>query len=94
LLCSLSATFIFPIIQAQNIEDGPEPNGKGIVYRVNQDDDHCRRESIRWKLIRNYSKYFACGIRIFFVMDVDPVTRNFWNKEIDPDYEDEMNNRC
>ena len=76
--------------QAQNIEDGPEPNGLGGVLRVTQDG-----EIVNGDLIFGdespLNLYYAMGIRNSFGMDFDPVTGNLWDTENGPTAGDEIN---
>ena len=63
--------------QAQNIIDGPAPNGLGGVLRITQDggivdpDDPIFGEGLPLNI------YYAMGIRNSFGMDFDPLTGNF-----------------
>ena len=76
--------------QAQNIEDGPEPNGLGGVLRITQDGDIAEGEAI-FGDESPLDLYYAMGIRNSFGMDFDPVTGNLWNTENGPAAGDEIN---
>ncbi len=76
--------------QAQNNENGPEPNGLGGVLRITQDGDIVEGNAI----FGNESPldlYYAMGIRNSFGMDFDPVTGNLWDTENGPFTGDEIN---
>jgi len=76
--------------QAQNNEEGPEPNGLGGVLRITQDGQVVNGEVI----FGNESPldlYYAMGIRNSFGMDFDPVTGNLWDTENGPTAGDEIN---
>ena len=76
--------------QAQNIEDGPEPNGLGGVLRVTQDGDIVKDDVI-FGDESPLNLYYAMGIRNSFGMDFDPVTGNLWDTENGPTAGDEIN---
>ena len=61
--------------QAQNNENGPEPNGLGGVLRVTQDGDIVKGDVIFGEE-SPLNLYYAMGIRNSFGMDFDPVTGN------------------
>jgi aldose sugar dehydrogenase len=77
--------------QAQNIIDGPAPNGLGGVLRITQDggivdpDDPIFGEGLPLNV------YYAMGIRNSFGMDFDPLTGNLWDTENGPVAGDEIN---
>lgn len=76
--------------QAQNNEDGPEPNGLGGVLRITQNGQVVQGEAI----FGNESPlnlYYAMGIRNSFGMDFDPVTGSLWDTENGPYTGDEIN---
>ena len=75
--------------QAQNIQDGPEPDGTSTIYRIDQDGAPVGGNP--FEDIENLDKSYAYGIRNSFGMDFDPVTGNLWNTENGPDYGDEIN---
>ncbi len=76
--------------QAQNIEDGPEPNGLGGVLRITQDGDIVEGDTI-FGDESPLDLYYAMGIRNSFGMDFDPVTGNLWDTENGPTAGDEIN---
>ena len=76
--------------QAQNIEDGPEPNGLGGVLRITQDGQIVPGDAI-FGDESPLDLYYAMGIRNSFGMDFDPVTGNLWDTENGPDTGDEIN---
>ncbi|VFJ14845.1 Soluble aldose sugar dehydrogenase YliI [Candidatus Nitrosocosmicus franklandus] len=76
--------------QAQNIEDGPAPNGLGGVLRITQDGQIVPGEPIFGDELP-LNLYYAMGIRNSFGMDFDPVTGNLWDTENGPATGDEIN---
>ncbi len=76
--------------QAQNIEDGPEPNGLGGVLRVTQNGQIVQGDVI-FGDESPLNLYYAMGIRNSFGMDFDPVTGNLWDTENGPAMGDEIN---
>lgn len=76
--------------QAQNIRDGPPPNGLGGILRVTQDGDIVPGESIFGDKLP-LSIYYAMGIRNSFGIAFDPVTGNLWDTENGPSFGDEIN---
>jgi glucose/arabinose dehydrogenase/plastocyanin len=76
--------------QAQNIEDGPEPNGLGGVLRVTQNGDIVKGDVIFGEE-SPLNLYYAMGIRNSFGMDFDPLTGNLWDTENGPTAADEIN---
>ncbi|MDN5846750.1 MAG: PQQ-dependent sugar dehydrogenase [Candidatus Nitrosocosmicus sp.] len=78
--------------QAQNVADGPEPNGLGGVLRITQDGDVVNDDiSPIFGDEIPLSLYYAMGIRNSFGMDFDPLTGNLWDTENGPDTGDEIN---
>lgn len=76
--------------QAQNIENGPTPNGLGGVLRITQEGQIANEVPIfGTELPLNI--YFAMGIRNSFGMDFDPLTGNLWDTENGPTAGDEIN---
>ena len=76
--------------QAQNNENGPEPDGLGGYCRVTQDGDIVKGETI-FGDESPLNLYYAMGIRNSFGMDFDPVTGNLWDTENGPTAGDEIN---
>ena len=76
--------------QAQNIGDGPEPNGLGGVLRVTQNGDIVKGNIIFGEE-SPLNLYYAMGIRNSFGMDFDPLTGNLWDTENGPTHGDEIN---
>lgn len=79
--------------QAQNVDDGPEPNGLGGVLRITQDGDVVSGDDISPIFGDEIplSLYYAIGIRNSFGMDFDPLTGSLWDTENGPDTGDEIN---
>ena len=77
--------------QAQNIEDGPAPNGLGGVLRITQDGDVVDPANPIFGDESPLNLYYAMGIRNSFGMDFDPVTGNLWDTENGPTAGDEIN---
>jgi aldose sugar dehydrogenase len=75
--------------QSQNIQDGPEPDGTSIIYRITEDGKAV--EGNPFEDIAGFDKYYAYGIRNSFGMDFDPLTGRLWDTENGPDYGDEIN---
>jgi glucose/arabinose dehydrogenase len=68
--------------QAQNYENGLEPDGRGGILRVTQDGKIAQPP-----LLGNehpLDMYYAYGIRNSFGIDFDPVTGNLWDTENGP----------
>ena len=76
--------------QAQNIVDGPAPNGLGGILRITQDGNVVDDGSIFGKGLP-LNVYYAMGIRNSFGMDFDPLTGNLWDTENGPTAGDEIN---
>lgn len=76
--------------QAQNIENGPLPNGLGGVLRITQEGQIVNEVPIFGSELP-LSIYYAMGIRNSFGMDFDPVTGNLWDTENGPTAGDEIN---
>jgi len=76
--------------QAQNIGDGPEPNGLGGVLRVTQNGGIVKGDIIFGEE-SPLNLYYAMGIRNSFGMDFDPLTGNLWDTENGPTHGDEIN---
>ncbi|WP_458720681.1 PQQ-dependent sugar dehydrogenase [Candidatus Nitrosocosmicus sp. R] len=76
--------------QAQNNENGREPDGLGGVLRVTQDGDIVKGDII-FGDESPFNLYYAMGIRNSFGIDFDPVTGNLWDTENGPTAGDEIN---
>jgi glucose/arabinose dehydrogenase len=77
--------------QAQNIADGPAPNGLGGVLRVTQDGQIVESNTPIFGEESPLNIYYAMGIRNSFGMDFDPLTGNLWDTENGPSAGDEIN---
>src|SRR5690349_11333044 len=77
--------------QAQNIENGPAPNGLGGVLRITQDGGIVDPSNPIFGGESPLNLYYAMGIRNSFGMDFDPVTGNLWDTENGPTAGDEIN---
>jgi aldose sugar dehydrogenase len=77
--------------QAQNIIDGPAPNGLGGVLRITQDGGIVDPENPIFGEGLPLNVYYAMGIRNSFGMDFDPLTGNLWDTENGPTTGDEIN---
>jgi glucose/arabinose dehydrogenase len=75
--------------QAQNYNDGVEPDGRSGILRITQDGQPVGEgilgNSIPLKL------YYAYGIRNSFGLAFDPVTGKLWATENGPEDDDEIN---
>ena len=77
--------------QAQNIMDGPGPNGLGGVLRITQDGGIVDSGNPIFGDGLPLNIYYAMGIRNSFGMDFDPLTGNLWDTENGPTIADEIN---
>jgi glucose/arabinose dehydrogenase len=77
--------------QAQNIPDGPDPNGLGGILRITQDGKIVESDTPVFGETSPLNIYYAMGIRNSFGMDFDPVTGNLWDTENGASYGDEIN---
>ncbi|MDR4491193.1 MAG: PQQ-dependent sugar dehydrogenase [Candidatus Nitrosocosmicus sp.] len=77
--------------QAQNILDGPAPNGLGGVLRITQDGQVVDPSNPIFGKGLPLDVYYAIGIRNSFGMDFDPATGNLWDTENGPTAGDEIN---
>ena len=77
--------------QAQNIMDGPGPNGLGGVLRITQDGEIVNSGNPIFGDGLPLNIYYAMGIRNSFGMDFDPLTGNLWDTENGPTIADEIN---
>lgn len=76
--------------QAQNIGNGPAPNGLGGVLRITQEGGLVDDEPI-FGADLPLGVYYAMGIRNSFGIDFDPMTGNLWDTENGPTAGDEIN---
>lgn len=76
--------------QAQNFEDGPEPDGTSGVFRITQEGVVADIQGVISEEIP-LNLYYGYGIRQSFGMAFDPVTGNLWDTENGPDQYDELN---
>lgn len=76
--------------QAQNIENGPSPNGLGGVLQITQDGQIVQGH-LPFGDELPLNLYYAMGIRNSFGMDFDPITGNLWDTENGPSTGDEIN---
>ena len=76
--------------QAQNIQDGPEPDGTGVIYKITQDGESVDNAPLGmyWILLTNFMRMVYENS---FGMDFDPVTGILWDTENGPTYGDEIN---
>ena len=77
--------------QAQNIGDGPEPNGLGGVLRISQDGGIVDPDNPIFGEGLPLSVYYAMGIRNSFGFDFDPLIGNLLDTENGPTVADEIN---
>lgn len=77
--------------QAQNVEDGPAPNGLGGILRITQDGKIVDPDNPIFGDRIPLNLYYAMGIRNSFGMDFDPLTGNLWDTENGASYGDEIN---
>ena len=77
--------------QAQNIADGPAPNGLGGVLRISQDGGIVDPDNPIFGEGLPLNVYYAMGIRNSFGFDFDPLTGNLWDTENGPTVADEIN---
>ncbi len=76
--------------KAQNVKNGPEPDGRGGILRVTFDGDVVGGKGI----LGNESplnKYYAYGLRNSFGIGFDPLTGNLWDTENGQSTNDEIN---
>lgn len=77
--------------QAQNIIDGPAPNGLGGVLHITQDGQIVDPDNPIFGKGLPLDVYYAMGIRNSFGIDFDPMTGNLWDTENGPTVGDEIN---
>ncbi|HEX6282495.1 MAG TPA: PQQ-dependent sugar dehydrogenase [Nitrososphaera sp.] len=76
--------------QAQNFEDGPEPDGTSGVIRITQEGEVADIQGVISDEVP-LNLYYGYGMRQSFGMAFDPVTGNLWDTENGPDQYDELN---
>jgi aldose sugar dehydrogenase len=76
--------------QAQNFEDGPEPDGTSGVIRITPEGEIADIPGVISDEVP-LNLYYAYGIRQSFGMEFDPVTGNLWDTENGPHQNDELN---
>lgn len=76
--------------QAQNFEDGPEPDGTSGVIRITQEGEVADIHGVISDEVP-LNLYYGYGMRQSFGMAFDPVTGNLWDTENGPDQYDELN---
>src|SRR5919106_4925862 len=76
--------------QAQNIEDGPEPDGTSGVMRITQEGEVADIQGVISEEIPQ-NLYYGYGIRQSFGLEFDPVTGYLWDTENGPNEYDELN---
>jgi len=75
--------------EAQNVKDGPSPDGTGGIMRVTQDGQSIPNSPFGDE--PPLSNYFAYGIRNSFGIAFDPLTGKLWDTENGPGYGEEIN---
>ena len=75
--------------EAQNVKDGPSPDGTGGIMRVTQDGQSIPNSPFGDE--PPLSNYFAYGIRNSFGIAFDPLTGKLWDTENGPNRGDEIN---
>src|SRR5918911_2106857 len=75
--------------QAQNIQNGSEPDGTSGILRVNQDGKPIVPDILGNKF--PLSLYYSYGIWNSFGLAFDPMTGNLWDTQIGLPYGDEIN---
>ena len=78
-----------PDTQAQNVENGQQPNGSGGILRADQNGDAVKGGILDSKYPLNL--YYAYGIRNSYGIDFDPITGKLWDTENGPNFGDEIN---
>lgn len=76
----------------QNYQQGPDPDDRGVIFRVNASDGSPAPDNPLSNDPHNpLSRYYAYGIRNGFGIAFDPVTGNLWDTENGPEAHDEIN---
>ncbi|MGA7976820.1 MAG: PQQ-dependent sugar dehydrogenase, partial [Nitrososphaeraceae archaeon] len=76
--------------KAQNVKDGPAPDGRGGILRVTFDGDVVGGKGILGDS-EMLNKYYGYGLRNSFGIGFDPVTGNLWDTENGQSMNDEIN---
>jgi aldose sugar dehydrogenase len=79
--------------KSQNLDDGPDPDGRGGILRLSQDGRGVQEDGEDYILNNEYpaNLYYAYGIRNSFGMDFDPETGFLWDTENHATGSDEIN---
>jgi aldose sugar dehydrogenase len=79
--------------KTQNLNDGPDPDGRGGILRLSQDGRGVHGDDNDYVLSNEYpaNLYYAYGIRNSFGMDFDPETGFLWDTENHATGSDEIN---
>jgi aldose sugar dehydrogenase len=80
--------------KTQNINDGPDPDGRGGILRLSEDGEPVLREDGEDYILGSeypLNLYYAYGIRNSFGMDFDPVSGSLWDTENGATRMDEIN---
>ncbi len=75
--------------KAQNVKNGPPPDGTGGIMRVTPDGQSVPNSPFGDE--PPLSNYFAYGIRNSFGITFDPLTGKLWDTENGPNQGDEIN---
>lgn len=76
--------------KAQNVKDGPQPDGRGGVLRITLDGDTVGGKGILGNQ-HPLDKYYAYGLRNSFGIGFDALTGNLWDTENGQSKNDEIN---
>jgi glucose/arabinose dehydrogenase len=76
--------------KAQNVKDGPAPDGRGGILRITFDGDVIDGKGILGDE-SPLNKYYAYGLRNSFGIGFDPLTGNLWDTENGQSTHDEIN---
>jgi aldose sugar dehydrogenase len=76
--------------KAQNVKDGPAPDGRGGILRITFDGDVVGGKGILGEE-SPLNKYYAYGLRNSFGIGFDPLTGNLWDTENGQSKHDEIN---
>ncbi|HEX9317398.1 MAG TPA: PQQ-dependent sugar dehydrogenase, partial [Nitrososphaeraceae archaeon] len=76
--------------QAQNVKDGPPPDGRGGILRITFDGSVVGSKGL-FGNSNPLNLYYGYGLRNSFGIGFDPVTRNLWDTENGQKTDDEIN---